>query len=142
MFKVKSDAVRSGVFIVKFEHISCSSVSIVNFEHVIAGWVITKYVRCYKMWRTLLQSSSNVTKCDCNYKMRRNTDARSKIKVEKKVPRNADFSTFIIFLRYILIITYHLVLPRLYPLFKSWSDRVYIINKTKNIQMSDMVSYL
>ena len=49
MFKVKSDAVRSGVFIVKFEHISCSSVSIVNFEHVIASWVITKYVRCYKM---------------------------------------------------------------------------------------------
>ena len=28
-------------FIVNFEHIShlCSSVSIVNFEHVIAGWV-------------------------------------------------------------------------------------------------------
>ena len=34
---------RSGVFIVHFERIShltsCSSVSIVNFEHVIAGWV-------------------------------------------------------------------------------------------------------
>ena len=34
---------RSGVFIVNFEHIShlvpCSSVSSVNFEHVIAGWV-------------------------------------------------------------------------------------------------------
>ena len=32
---------RFGVFIVNFEHIShlCSSVSIVNFEHVIAGWV-------------------------------------------------------------------------------------------------------
>ena len=31
---------RFGVFIVNFEHIShlCSSVSIVNFEHVIAGW--------------------------------------------------------------------------------------------------------
>ena len=29
------------VFIVNFEHIShlCSSVSIVNFKHVIAGWV-------------------------------------------------------------------------------------------------------
>ena len=29
-----------GVFIVNFEHIShlCSSVSIANFEHVIAGW--------------------------------------------------------------------------------------------------------
>ena len=32
---------RFGVFIVNFEHIShlCSSVSIINFEHVIAGWV-------------------------------------------------------------------------------------------------------
>ena len=31
---------RFGAFIVNFEHIShlCSSVSIVNFEHVIAGW--------------------------------------------------------------------------------------------------------
>ena len=31
---------RFGVFIVKFDHIShlCSSVSIINFEHVIAGW--------------------------------------------------------------------------------------------------------
>ena len=31
---------RVGVFIVNFEHIShlCSSVSFVNFEHVIAGW--------------------------------------------------------------------------------------------------------
>ena len=29
---------RFGVFMFKFEHISCSSVSIVNFEHVIAGW--------------------------------------------------------------------------------------------------------
>ena len=31
---------RFGVFIVNFEHISylCSSVSTVNFEHVIAGW--------------------------------------------------------------------------------------------------------
>ena len=34
---------RFGVFIVNFEHIShlCSSVSVVNFEHVIAGWVLT-----------------------------------------------------------------------------------------------------
>ena len=33
---------RSGVFIVSFEHISrlFYSVSIVNFEHVIAGWLI------------------------------------------------------------------------------------------------------
>ena len=32
---------RSGIFIFNFEHIShlISSVSIVNFEHVIAGWV-------------------------------------------------------------------------------------------------------
>ena len=32
---------RSGVFIVNFEHIShlSSSLSIVNFEHVIVGWV-------------------------------------------------------------------------------------------------------
>ena len=36
---------RSGVFIANFEHISyftpCSSVSIVDFEHAIADWVIT-----------------------------------------------------------------------------------------------------
>ena len=32
---------RFGGFIINFEHIShlCSSVSIFNFEHVIAGWV-------------------------------------------------------------------------------------------------------
>ena len=32
---------RSGIFIVNSEHISqlCSSVSSVNFEHVLAGWV-------------------------------------------------------------------------------------------------------
>ena len=37
MFKVNNKAIG---FIVNFEHIShlCSSVSIVNFEHVIAGW--------------------------------------------------------------------------------------------------------
>ena len=37
MFKVNNKA---NGFIVNFEHIShlCSSVSIVNFEHVIAGW--------------------------------------------------------------------------------------------------------
>ena len=32
---------RSGIFIVNFEHIShlsCCTVSIINFEHVIAGW--------------------------------------------------------------------------------------------------------
>ena len=43
MFKVNNkDTSRSGIFIVNFEHIShlpCFSVSIVNFEHVIAGWV-------------------------------------------------------------------------------------------------------
>ena len=46
MFKVNSKATKTtawgrfGGFIVNFEHIShlCSSVSIVNFEHVIAGW--------------------------------------------------------------------------------------------------------
>ena len=32
---------RSGAFIVNFEHFTpCSSVSIVNFEHAIAGWVV------------------------------------------------------------------------------------------------------
>ena len=42
MFKVNNKT-RFGVFIVNFEHIShlCSSASIVNFEHVIAGWVMT-----------------------------------------------------------------------------------------------------
>ena len=42
----QSHSRRSGVFIVNFEHIShlvlCSSVSFVNFELVIAGWVETK----------------------------------------------------------------------------------------------------
>ena len=46
MFKVNNKANKTtpwrrfGGFIVNFEHISdlCSSVSIVNFEHVIAGW--------------------------------------------------------------------------------------------------------
>ena len=39
MFKVW---LRFGIFIANFEHIShlCSNVSIVNFEHVIAGWVV------------------------------------------------------------------------------------------------------
>ena len=31
---------RSGVFTVNIEHTPCSSVSIVNFEHVIAGWLV------------------------------------------------------------------------------------------------------
>ena len=42
MFKVNNkDTKTTGVFVVNFEHIShlCSRVSIVNFEHVIAGWV-------------------------------------------------------------------------------------------------------
>ena len=46
MFKVNNKATkmkprrRFGSFIVNFEHIShlCSSVSTVNFEHVIVGW--------------------------------------------------------------------------------------------------------
>ena len=41
MFKVNNKGT-TGVFIVNFEHISpCSSPSIVNFEQVIAGWVVT-----------------------------------------------------------------------------------------------------
>ena len=47
MFKVSNTGFigqwrRFGGFIVNFEHIShlCSSVSIVNFEHVIADWVL------------------------------------------------------------------------------------------------------
>ena len=42
MFKVNNkDTKTTGAFVVNFEHIShlCSRVSIVNFEHVIAGWV-------------------------------------------------------------------------------------------------------
>ena len=50
MFKVNNKDTKTtrvalfGVFILNFEHISryCSSVSIVNFEHVIAGWVNSK----------------------------------------------------------------------------------------------------
>ena len=40
---------RSGVFIVNYEHIFLSSsiVSIVNFEHVIAGWVKTIVLNSY-----------------------------------------------------------------------------------------------
>ena len=39
---------RFGVFTVNFEHIShlCSSVSIVNFEHVNAGWKISGFFQC------------------------------------------------------------------------------------------------
>ena len=42
-FSIKVRRRRFGGFIVSFEHIShlCSSVSIVNFEHVIADWVLT-----------------------------------------------------------------------------------------------------
>ena len=46
MFKVNNKDTKTmphfGVFIVNFEHIShlCPSVSIVNFEHVIAGWEV------------------------------------------------------------------------------------------------------
>ena len=51
MFKVNNKDTKttpmtsSGVFIINFEHISqlCPSVSIVNFEHVIAGWVVSKF---------------------------------------------------------------------------------------------------
>ena len=50
MFKVNNKdtrtslALRSGVFIVNFEHIitSCSSVFVANFEHVNAGWEVIK----------------------------------------------------------------------------------------------------
>ena len=50
MFKVNNEDTKTtrrrfGVFIVNFEHIShlCSSVSFVNFEHVIAGWEAALY---------------------------------------------------------------------------------------------------
>ena len=41
IIKVNMLSIPYSVFIVNFEHIShlCSSVSIVNFKHVIAGWV-------------------------------------------------------------------------------------------------------
>ena len=54
MFKVNNKATKTtrrfGGFIVNFEHISrlCSSVSIVNFEHVNAGWVVVNISgRCH-----------------------------------------------------------------------------------------------
>ena len=49
MFKVNNNRRRrSGIFIVNFEHISlCSIVSIVNFEHVIAGWGILVWFYCW-----------------------------------------------------------------------------------------------
>ena len=62
MFKVNSKDTKTtplvsfGVFIVSFEHVShlCSSVSIVNFEHVIAGWDIecklNIFVRFKQTW--------------------------------------------------------------------------------------------
>ena len=54
---------RSGVFIVNFEHIShlCSSVSIFNFEHVIAGWELetSKSIQvCQVIIRELLKKAS------------------------------------------------------------------------------------
>ena len=59
---------RFGVFIVNFEHIShlYSRVSIVNFEHVIAGWVnnfpffIINSWSCYRGWITKLLSLSKL----------------------------------------------------------------------------------
>ena len=46
---------RFGVFIVAFEHIShlCSSVSIVNFEHVIAVWDMTTFVKNFTWYCSL-----------------------------------------------------------------------------------------
>ena len=41
---------RFGVFIVNFEHIPylCSSVSIVNFEHLIASWAVVIFIlKCF-----------------------------------------------------------------------------------------------
>ena len=53
MFKV-NNTIRQwrlfGVFIVNFEHIPhlCSSVSIINFEHVIAGWAVVIFIlKCF-----------------------------------------------------------------------------------------------
>ena len=45
MFKVNNKDTKA-CLIVNFEHIShlYSSVSIVNFEHVIAGWVVSFYI--------------------------------------------------------------------------------------------------
>ena len=42
MFKVNSKDQNDAIGVLNFEHIShlCSSVSIVNFEHVIADWVL------------------------------------------------------------------------------------------------------
>ena len=62
MFKVNNKATKTtrrfGGFIVNFEHISrlCSSVSIVNFEHVNAGWVVVNTSgRCHNTWVSLRQ---------------------------------------------------------------------------------------
>ena len=62
---------RSGVFIVNFEHIS-HLVSIVNFEHVIAGWVVyilhkisfTQFQigHCYSSVRNKLNQTCNCYK--------------------------------------------------------------------------------
>ena len=51
MFKVNNKDTKTmlwcrfGGFIVNFEHVShlCSSVSVVNFEHVIVSWAIPEY---------------------------------------------------------------------------------------------------
>ena len=51
---------RSGVFIVNFEHIShlCSSVSFVNFEHVIAGWACIFIIHCsYRHHKCFISAS-------------------------------------------------------------------------------------
>ena len=46
---------RFGVFIVNFEHIShlYSSVSIVNFDHVIAGWEVLYILELYSIQKYL-----------------------------------------------------------------------------------------
>ena len=68
--------ISSGVFIVNFEYIShlvLVSISIINFEHVIAGWVIILVKKTFWMFdwvlnmtlqrvaKTLLQRASVIT---------------------------------------------------------------------------------
>ena len=60
MFKVYNKD--TSVFIVNFEHISHHVLvfSIVNFEHVVAGWVGTGYLKIYKLmkWQFYLTEPS------------------------------------------------------------------------------------
>ena len=94
MFKVSNKGTRtthawrrSGAFIVNFEYLTpCSSVSSVNFEHVIAGWeklTVHRYSTTWLLWKIFVEFSwndlwwspiSNAGKQACSLKLAKGWD--------------------------------------------------------------------